>query len=345
MGFAEKLIDWHTQHGRHDLPWQGTRDPYPIWVSEIMLQQTQVATVIPYFRRFMARFPDIAALAHASEDEVLAHWAGLGYYARGRNLQRAARLIIEQHAGIFPQDMDDICALPGIGRSTAAAIAAFAYGTRGAILDGNVKRVLARVFAIEGWPGNKHVETQLWQLASSLLPEHSIEVYTQAMMDLGATVCTRTCPRCGVCPINASCIAFKKGLTDQLPAPRPRKTLPEKQAQFLVIRHGTDVLLEKRPSPGIWGGLWSLPQIDMDAEPGGGCQRLTGMHPARIHPLPVFTHVFTHFRLHIQPQEVVLDRRPLFAEAPGRLWLPLEEAIHAAIPKPVSRILRSLVHI
>lgn len=342
MGITEKLIQWQKQHGRHDLPWQDTRDPYPIWVSEIMLQQTQVATVIPYYTRFMARFPDIAALARASEDEVLAHWAGLGYYARGRNLHRAARQIIEQHAGTFPQDTDEIVALPGIGQSTAAAIAAFAFGTRGAILDGNVKRVLARAFAIAGWPGDKKVETRLWHLASSLLPENSIEVYTQALMDLGATVCTRTRPRCEACPVNDSCLAFRKGQTDQFPAPRPRKALPEKQAQLLVIRHGADVLLEKRPSPGIWGGLWSLPQIDMDAEPGGACQRLTGTSPARIHSLPVFTHAFTHFRLHILPREVLLTHRTILAEEPGKMWIPMEDAIHAAIPKPVSRILKSL---
>lgn len=345
MGITEKLIKWQKQHGRHDLPWQGTRDPYSIWVSEIMLQQTQVATVIPYFQRFMARFPDIAALARASEDEVLAHWAGLGYYARGRNLHRAARQIVEQHAGAFPHDTDEICALPGIGRSTAAAIAAFAYGTRGAILDGNVKRVLARAFAVAGWPGDKKVETRLWQLASSLLPENSIEVYTQALMDLGATVCTRTRPQCGTCPINTSCAAFREGQTGKFPAPRPRKALPEKQAQLLVIRHGTDVLLEKRPSPGIWGGLWSLPQIDMDTEPSGTCQSLTGTSPARIHPLPAFTHSFTHFRLHILPQEVMLDHRPMLAEEPGRIWLPVDDAIHAAIPKPVSRILKNLAQV
>lgn len=345
MGIAEKLIKWHAQHGRHDLPWQGTRDPYPIWVSEIMLQQTQVATVIPYFKRFMARFPDIPALAHASEDEVLAHWAGLGYYARGRNLQRAARLIVERHNGIFPKDIDEICTLPGIGRSTAAAIAAFAFGTRGAILDGNVKRVLARVFAIEGWPGDKKVETRLWQLAEDLLPDKSIEVYTQALMDLGATVCTRSRPCCDRCPIKDSCLAYVKGLVDQFPAPRPRKTLPEKQAQLLVIRHGADILLEKRPSPGIWGGLWSLPQTDADTEPGLACLRLTGTRPARIRALPGFTHAFTHFRLHILPQEVLLDRRPMHAEEPRKMWLPIENAIHAAIPKPVSRILQSLVHI
>lgn len=343
MGFADELIKWQKQHGRHDLPWQGTRDPYPIWVSEIMLQQTQVATVIPFYKRFMARFPDITTLARASEDEVLAHWAGLGYYARGRNLQRAARQIIEQHAGIFPHDTVEICALPGIGRSTAAAIAAFAFGTRGAILDGNVKRVLARSFAIEGWAGDRKVETRLWQLADDLLPDKSIEVYTQALMDLGATVCTRSRPRCHTCPIKDSCLAFAKGLVEQFPSPRPRKTLPERQAQLLVIRHGADVLLEKRPSPGIWGGLWSLPQIDMDAEAGRTCQRLTGTSPARIHSLPVFTHVFTHFRLHILPQEVMLDRRPIIVEETGRMWLPVEDAIHAAIPKPVSRILKSLV--
>jgi len=342
MGLAEKLIRWQKKHGRRDLPWQGTRDPYLIWVSEIMLQQTQVATVIPYFKRFIQRFPDISTLARASEEEVLACWAGLGYYARGRNLHRAANLIKHSHSGIFPDSPDEITALSGIGRSTAAAISVFAFGRRAAILDGNVKRVLARTFAVEGWPGDKKVESRLWVLAECLLPEHEIETYTQALMDLGATVCTRTRPDCESCPLKSLCKAFKYGKTDQFPASRPVKKLPEKHAQLLVIRHGQDVLLEKRPSSGIWGGLWSLPQTEPNIEPHGLCLTLTGSMPARVKPLPPFTHVFTHFRLHIQPQEIMLNQPPHHVMEAGGIWMPIDKAIHAAVPKPVSRLLEIL---
>jgi A/G-specific adenine glycosylase len=273
MNFSRQIIDWQRRHGRHHLPWQASGDPYRIWVSEIMLQQTQVGTVIPYFERFMVRFPDVASLAAASEEEVLTRWAGLGYYARGRNLHRAARQIMGQHAGMFPCDFDAIVDLPGIGRSTAAAISAFAFGQRRAILDGNVKRVLTRVFAIDGWPGDKKVETRLWELSEILLPEKDIEAYTQALMDLGATVCTRSNPKCGQCPLACDCAARREGRIARFPVSRPKKPVPERAAIMLVIRHGRDILLRKRPAAGIWGGLWSLPEAEGDFLP--VCLQLT----------------------------------------------------------------------
>ncbi len=340
MSFSAKLTDWQRRHGRHHLPWQASRDPYRIWVSEIMLQQTQVATVIPYYERFMARFPDVAALAAASEEEVLTCWAGLGYYARGRNLHRAARRIMERHGGIFPRSFDDIVGLPGIGRSTAAAIGAFAYGERRAILDGNVRRVLARVFAVDGWPGDKTVESRLWRLSESLLPETGIETYTQALMDLGATICTRGKPRCAQCPLAADCLALRENRTASLPAPRPRKALPERSATLMVIRHGRDVLLVRRPAPGIWGGLWSLPEAEGDSA--AACLRLTGQVPASIEELQGFTHTFTHFRLSILPLLLSLDGRVSAASEPGTVWMDHADALGAAIPKPVKAILEKL---
>jgi A/G-specific adenine glycosylase len=342
--FAAKLIAWQRLHGRHDLPWQASRDPYAIWVAEIMLQQTQVATVIPYYERFMARFPDVSALASASEEEVLTYWAGLGYYARGRNLRKAAQIMRELHAGRFPSSFDEVAALPGIGPSTAAAICVFAFGQRHAILDGNVKRVLARAFGVSGYPGAKNVESALWQLARSFLPEDDLETYTQALMDLGATICTRSKPRCDICPVKPDCLALRDKRVSELPSPRPRRTLPERHAQFLVIRHGLDLLLEKRPAPGIWGGLWSLPETDPDSDPAQACLQVSGQLPGRIQVLPALTHSFTHFKLHIQPIEVTLSRKPSrMQESGGQIWMPLADAVHAALPKAVQKILRELV--
>lgn len=341
MMFSEKLIAWQRSHGRHDLPWQAVRDPYLVWVSEVMLQQTQVGTVIPYFERFIARFPDVASLAASTEEEVLTYWAGLGYYARGRNLHRAARQIQTWHRGIFPREFDDIIALPGIGRSTAAAISAFAYGGRRAILDGNVKRVLARTFGVEGWPGDKGVENRLWQLSEGLVPQTDIEIYTQALMDLGALICTRGKPACPQCPLSDDCVAAKTGRVAALPSPRPKKALPERSATLMVIRHGRDVLLVKRPTVGIWGGLWSLPEAAGNSE--AACMQLTGRMPASVMELPGFTHTFTHFRLSILPLVLALDGRSPAATEPGTIWMDYAEAIRAAIPKPVKSILEKLV--
>jgi len=313
MPFAQKLIAWQRRHGRHDLPWQGARDPYRIWLSEVMLQQTQVSTVIPYYQRFIEKYPTVQGLARATEDEVLQLWSGLGYYARGRNLHRAARLIA-QHG--FPRTAEKIAELPGVGRSTAAAVAAFAYGERGAILDGNVKRVLARVFAVSD-------EKALWPLAERLLPKRGIEAYTQALMDLGATVCARRKPLCERCPVARDCGARKQNRIDELPAPRPRRELPQKQVTWLVLRHAGAVLVERRPAPGIWGGLWCPPE-------------LAGKRPRGAKALAPIEHGFTHFRLRIKPLLCEVQARTA-----GR-WLRLEDAGAAALPAPVKSLLARL---
>jgi A/G-specific adenine glycosylase len=313
MQFAQKVVRWQGRHGRRDLPWQGTRDPYRIWLSEVMLQQTQVSTVIPYYERFIQKYPTPQALARASEEQVMELWSGLGYYARGRNLHRAARLIAQQG---FPRSAEAMAELPGVGRSTAAAIAAFAYAERAAILDGNVKRVLARVFGVGD-------EKSLWPLAERLLPQKGIEAYTQGLMDLGATVCTRGNPQCGRCPVSDACVARKEDRIAELPAPRERRALPQKEVTWLLLRHRGAVLVERRPAPGIWGGLWCPPELN-------------GKRPARAKALPAIEHGFTHFRLRIRPLLCEVQKR-----SAGR-WLKLEEAGTAALPAPVKALLARL---
>jgi A/G-specific adenine glycosylase len=332
--FASALIAWHARHGRRGLPWQATRDPYRIWLSEVMLQQTQVATVIPYYERFLRRFPSVKALARAPEDEVLRLWSGLGYYARGRNLHAAARLIAKRG---FPCSSVEIEKLPGVGRSTAAAIAAFAFGERAAILDGNVKRVLARYYGIEGWPGEKSVETALWSRAEALLPEKDVATYTQALMDLGATVCTRNAPRCEGCPVRQDCVSRVTDRVAEIPAARPRKALPCREVTWLVLLDGRTVLMEKRPAPGIWGGLWSFPEAPRK-DVAGYCRRVFNCELRSKKALARLEHGFTHFRLHIQPLLCEV-RRARVLETPGRLWTELADAAEAAVPSPVRTLL------
>ena len=307
-----------------------------------MLQQTQVGAVIGYFQRFMDRFPDVRTVALATEDEVLQLWSGLGYYARARNLHKAARRIVEDHDGIFPSTSRSIEELPGIGRSTAAAIAAFAFGERVAILDGNVKRVLARCFGIEGFPGASSVEAKLWDLAVELLPRGrktaAIETYTQGLMDLGATICTRSNPVCETCPVVADCIAQKTGRIAQLPAPRPRKAYPTRRTTWLVLRHKGQVLLERRPSTGLWGGLWVFPEfagknLAQHSLAEYGCV-LSGHRS-----LPTFAHGFTHFRLEISALICTVSKRGQRAESPGRMWSRVEDAAGSAVPAPVRKLL------
>jgi A/G-specific adenine glycosylase len=338
--FSSRLIAWQRQHGRHDLPWQSA-DAYRVWLSEIMLQQTQVATVIPYYQRFVASFPTIAVLAAASEEQVLAHWSGLGYYARGRNLHRAAQIIVEKYHGEFPRQFEQIVELPGIGQSTAAAICALAFHECRAILDGNVKRVLARYCGIDGSPSEKAVETQLWQQAEALLPQREIASYIQAQMDLGATLCTRSKPKCGECPVRSDCVALQSGRVSELPTPRARKAVPERHATFLLLMHGNDILLEKRPGSGIWGGLWCPPQFDDEAAAKDWFVQ-NGMTASDGEKLATFTHTFTHFKLHIVPLKIQLARKPLHAAQPGSVWLDVEEALRAAIPTPVRSLLKEL---
>jgi A/G-specific adenine glycosylase len=338
--FSSRLIAWQRAYGRHDLPWQGA-NAYRVWLSEIMLQQTQVATVIPYYQRFTASFPTISALAAATEEQVLALWSGLGYYARGRNLHRTARIIVEKYHGEFPRKFEQIVELPGIGRSTAAAICALAWHEHRAILDGNVKRVLARYCGIAGWAGDKKVESRLWQQAEALLPQRDIAAYIQAQMDLGAALCTRNKPKCGECPVSSDCVALQGGRVSELPTPRARKTVPERHTTFLLLMHGDDILLEKRPSSGIWGGLWCLPQFDDEdaAREWFAQNAMTASHGER---LAAFTHTFTHFKLHITPLKIQLAHKPLRANQPGSVWLDVGEALGAAIPTPVRMMLNEL---
>jgi A/G-specific adenine glycosylase len=342
ISFAAKLVAWQKVHGRHDLPWQGTRDPYRIWVSEIMLQQTQVATVIPYYLRFLSRFPDVAALAGAPLDEVLRLWSGLGYYSRARNLHGAAQAIVGDRGGIFPRRFEDVAALPGVGRSTAAAICVFAFGQRQAILDGNVKRVLARLRGVKGHTGERKVGDRLWQEAERLLPRSNLEAHTQGLMDLGAMVCTRTKPRCTACPVHGTCVAFKRGWVGELPAPRPRRQLPHKRTVMLVLARAGEILLEKRPPSGIWGGLWCLPETARKTDIEAYCLKRFGAHVVEIDELPPIAHGFTHFKLDIRPLRLRVSALTPQAAEPGVIWLSPEEAREAAIPAPVRRILAQL---
>ncbi|MEN9492058.1 MAG: A/G-specific adenine glycosylase [Pseudomonadota bacterium] len=341
--FAETLIAWQAHHGRHDLPWQQTRDPYRVWLSEIMLQQTQVDTVVPYYQRFLARFPDVASLAAAPLDEVLALWSGLGYYARARNLHRAAQGVMQAHGGTFPGTAADLQALPGIGRSTAAAIAAFCFGEKVAILDGNVKRVLCRHFGIEGFPGERAIEQQLWALAESLLPATGNDIYPQAQMDLGATVCTRTKPRCLHCPVNATCIARESGREHLLPTARPRKATPQRACGMLLITSGDAVLLEKRPNSGIWGGLYSLPELQTDETPEAGAFRCFGWRDLRFEEGDPVRHTFTHFQLTILPWYACIGKSAI-PNGKSVVWVSAREISEHGLPAPIRMLIeRALV--
>ena len=341
--FAARVIRWQQDHGRHDLPWQNTRDPYRIWLSEIMLQQTQVAAVVGYYQRFLDRFPDLQSLANGEVDEVMRLWSGLGYYSRARNLHRTARIIMHERMGRFPATQPELTRLPGIGRSTAAAVAAFAFGQRAAILDGNVKRVFARYFGVEGYPGIKVVEAHLWARAESLLPLRGVEPYTQGLMDLGATLCTRTRPRCVACPLASDCVAQVQGRTAELPHARPRKLLPRRTCVMLVMQSHGQVLLERRAPAGIWGGLLCLPQADDLA----GAQTLAATLGAdwRGHAaLGTIEHGFTHYHLTIQPISLTQPSVPggLAVCEPRYSWIPLPQALDAGVPAPVRRLLLAI---
>ncbi len=349
---APALLAWYDVHGRHDLPWQQPRMPYRVWLAEIMLQQTQVRTVIPYYQRFLAAFPDLPSLAAASVDEVLALWAGLGYYSRGRNLHRAAQLCGERHQGDLPADFDALLALPGIGRSTAGAILAQAYNRPVAILDGNVRRVLGRCFAIEGWPGESAVERRYWTIAQAQTPTQRAADYTQAIMDLGATVCTRGKPACERCPLATGCLARAQGSIASLPTAKPRKTRPLRQLSMLWLRDSTGrMLLERRPPSGIWGGLWSLPELDwLDPEAGeAAAATLSEWCSRRGHTLdhsealPSFVHDFSHYRLQVQPWRLQLARckAAQLAEIDQQLWIADNELAGLGLPSPVQRLLSS----
>ncbi|MBV5309889.1 MAG: A/G-specific adenine glycosylase [Chromatium okenii] len=341
--FAAALLIWFDQHGRHHLPWQHNPTPYRVWVSEILLQQTQVSVVIPYFQRFIAQFPTVQILADAPLDAVLAVWAGLGYYARARNLHRAAQCIRDQHQGEFPLDLKQLQALPGIGRSTAGAILALATNQSQPILDGNVKRVLTRCFAIDGWPGQPAVEAQLWTLAAQLTPTLCVAAYTQAMMDLGATVCTRHAPACDRCPLTARCRARIEQRQQQLPAPRPRQPLPERLVMVAIIRNSRgEILLERRAPSGIWGGLWSVPEISGD--PIAWCVERFGERPQQLTTLRPRRHTLTHLRLNLQP--VIMQLNGVNHEGIDQThqrWLADGDLATIGLPAPIQKLLTAML--
>jgi A/G-specific adenine glycosylase len=343
QGFADQVLAWFDRWGRKDLPWQRDASPYRVWVSEVMLQQTQVAVVIPYFERFMTRLPTVAALAADSLDDVLHLWSGLGYYARARNLHRAAGIVVSDCGGVLPKELARLEALPGIGRSTAAAILSLALGQRHAIMDGNVKRVLARYFAVPGFPGRAKVLTRLWDLAERCTPTERVGAYNQAMMDLGATLCTRTAPACGRCPLASGCVALARGEVAAFPAAKPHRGVPVREVRVLILRNAVgEVLLERRPPVGIWGGLWSLPECPPGDEPQDWCRMHLGAVPSRVEKLSPRRHSFTHFRLDIQPLAVDLGQAANLADGPQHVWYDPASPMPLGLAAPVARILAEL---
>jgi A/G-specific adenine glycosylase len=341
---APKILDWFDRHGRKDLPWQQDPSPYRVWVSEIMLQQTQVATVIPYYRRFMARFPDIAALAEAPQDAVLGHWSGLGYSARARNLHAAARAVMDNFGGQFPAELEQVQALPGIGRSTAGAILSLACGQRHPILDGNVKRVLSRCFAVPGWPGRSTVLNRLWELAELHTPQHRVAAYNQAMMDLGAMICIRVKPRCDACPLVGTCIARAHGNQGEFPGRKPRRDTPVRNTHLLLLLDGDGgLLLERRPPSGIWGGLWSLPQCKRADEIGEFCRNRHGLDVLELEFGALRRHTFSHFHLDYRP--VFATVSPLadrVADTVDRVWLKPGDSPPGGMAAPVQQLIEEL---
>jgi A/G-specific adenine glycosylase len=342
--FAARLLRWFDQHGRHDLPWQQPREPYRVWLAEVMLQQTQVGTVIPYFERFLTRFPDVAGLAAAPIDEVLRLWAGLGYYARARNLHRAAQQIVTRHGGEFPREIEAVRALPGLGRSTAAAILAQSFGQRHAILDGNVKRVLARQAAIAGWPGEPRVAQQLWAVSERLLPQERLADYTQAIMDLGAGLCRAVRPQCERCPVSAGCAALAQNRVADFPAPRPRRVQPLRRAQLLLIEDARAALLfERRPPAGIWGGLWCPPVAEQGLDPAALLRERYGLEADVLAPLPALRHGFTHFVLELQPLRLRARALPHALREPDQCrWIKIEARATLALPAPIAALFNRL---
>ncbi len=339
--FSRRVLDWFDVHGRKDLPWQQDATPYRVWVSEIMLQQTQVATVIPYYSRFTARFPDVCALADAPIDDVLHLWSGLGYYARARNLHKAAQQVRDVHGGRFPETFEAVAALPGVGRSTAGAILSLSLGQHHPILDGNVKRVLARCHAEAGWPGQTAVLKRLWALSERLTPSARTRDFNQAMMDLGATVCRRTRPACGACPVQTDCLAAAQGDPSAYPGKKPRKALPVRQVQMLLVSDPVgQVLLEQRPPSGIWGGLWGLPELARDADPVAWVRERFGQSVHACPELPTRRHTFSHFHLDITPRQILLPQPGLLAlEGPDCVWYNPAQPDARGLAAPVSRLL------
>lgn len=342
-GFAERLLNWFADHGRKDLPWQEDPSPYRVWVSEIMLQQTQVATVIPYYLRFTASFPDVQSLARANIDDVLHHWSGLGYYARARNLHQAASIIRDEYDGQFPRRFEDIVALPGIGRSTAGAILALSRGERHAILDGNVKRVLARFHATQGWPGKASVSKRLWEYAERHTPDQDVAAYTQAIMDLGATLCRRTAPICSRCPLSTDCEAHRLGAEAEFPGRRGNKPKPLRKTQMLLVHARDAVFLERRPPAGIWGGLWSFPEIDPADDASTWCEQKLNAAPIEVEQWQTVRHSFSHYDLDIEPTAVRVDRLSrTVADSNDHIWYDLAAPMRIGIAAPVAGLIEKL---
>ncbi|MDN5849153.1 MAG: A/G-specific adenine glycosylase [Nitrococcus sp.] len=341
--FSAAVLDWYDCNGRRDLPWQRPATPYRVWISEVMLQQTQVATVIAYFERFMTRFPDMAALAAADIDDVLHLWTGLGYYARARHLHQAARHITTDHGGHLPETLDQLQHLPGIGRSTAGAILSFAFGQRHAILDGNVKRVLARYHAIVGWPGKTEVQRRLWALAERYTPGKQAAAYNQGMMDLGASVCVRARPRCGHCPLAPGCAARRLARQGHIPEPRPAKRKPVRQTRMLLLQRGDRVLLVRRPPAGVWGGLWCPPECNLEADYSSVCRQQFGLRIGPAQAWPVRRHTFSHFHLEIHPLHArVQAEDPGVMDRPEQLWYNDHTSKRCGLAAPVRRLLQDL---
>ncbi|MES9942740.1 MAG: A/G-specific adenine glycosylase [Candidatus Thiodiazotropha sp. 6PLUC2] len=343
-GFCKKVLAWFALHGRKQLPWQQPRDPYRVWVSEIMLQQTQVATVIDYFNRFMATFPDMKTLAEADADQVMHHWSGLGYYARARNLHQCAKQVTAQHQGGLPDDLEMLQRLPGIGRSTAGAIRSLAFAKFAPILDGNVKRVLARRFAIQGWPGQTAVSKRLWQLSEALTPHSNTADYNQAMMDLGAMICLRRKPLCHACPLVEDCQAYLKGDIASYPGSKPKKEKPVRSTQLLILRDDeVSVLLQQRPPSGIWGGLWSLPECPTEERAEVWCESNLGIYATQLHQLAPRRHSFTHFHLDITPVLLQVEKtRNRIMDEDSMVWYNLSKPEDLGLAAPVSRILQEI---
>jgi A/G-specific adenine glycosylase len=341
--FARDLLAWFALHGRKDLPWQHPRTPYRVWLSEVMLQQTQVRTVLAYFERFVAALPTLAALADAPLDRVLALWSGLGYYSRARNLHRAAQVCVELHGGELPRDFDALAALPGIGRSTAGAILTQAYGLRFPILDGNVRRVLARWHGVPGWSGEAAVQRELWAHADAHTPETRVADYTQAIMDLGATVCVRSRPLCAACPVANGCIALRDGLTAELPTPKPSRQVPTRETTMLIVRDDDGrVLLEQRPPAGIWAALWSLPETHDVASADAVLRERYAVRAESSAALAGFVHSFSHYHLRVTPLVVTGTRAPRVADDAGRGWYSRDEWQALGLPSPVRKLLQTV---
>ena len=340
FNFSQAVLVWFQDHGRHDLPWQKNINAYRVWLSEVMLQQTQVATVIPYFKKFIEQFPTVQELAAAPIDQVLHLWTGLGYYARARNLHQCAQIVVRDYGGRFPKSVDALSELPGIGRSTAGAIASITWNHPAPILDGNVKRVLARFFAIGGWPGDGKVSQQLWELTEEVTPQENTGTYTQAIMDLGATVCTRSKPQCDACPLTSQCQAYAQGNQQDYPGKKSKKPLPVKQTQMLMLQNPDgEWLLEQRPPQGIWGGLWSFPELSLDQDSLQYCLNHYG-EAEKLDTWAVMRHTFSHYHLDITPVCLKLNKAAPQIMADDRLiWYNTTTPATVGLAAPVKKLL------